>query len=355
MHALQIIAGKRAYQRIRERNFTPDDIQLILGASGGPKWFVLSHLDRLINREILPKVTHPVELAGSSIGAWRMACYAAADPVAALQRLEENYLHQSFTEAKTPEAVSLQCHQMLERVLGPDYSPQLDRHMHIIAARCKGITTHEGPWKQAAAFATVAGANLISRKSLRWYFDRHLVQSHPGTLPVTHFPDFRTTASHLSEQNLYPALMASASIPMALSPVHDIPGSSPGVYRDGGMVDYHFDLPFDVPDGLILYPHFSPTLKPGWFDKPLKWRRVKAEHYQDVVMLMPTESFIASLPHGKIPDRTDFDRLSERERMDYWRRAVQAGERLADEFHEWVAGGATGATVKPFKPEQLSG
>lgn len=349
MHALQIVAGERAYRRIRERNFKVQDIRLVLGASGGPKWFVLSHLDRMLNREVLPQLQHPVNLVGSSIGAWRMACYAAPDPVAALQRLETEYLHQSFSKAQSAESVSAQCRRMLDNVLGDDYQPMPNRPLHIVTARCKGMTQHTRGFKQHSAFATVAAANLLSRHTLRWFFERHLLQSHPGTLPVQGFPDFRTTVSHLSPDNLQAALMASAAIPMALDPVQHIPGSSPGVYRDGGMVDYHFDLPFEIEDGFILYPHFTDKLKPGWFDKPLKWRKVKARHYQDTVMLMPTASFIERLPHGKVPDRRDFVRMTDRERMDYWRRAVQAGEKLAEEFHDWLASGGTGASVKKLQ------
>lgn len=353
MHSLQILAGKRAYQRIRERHFQPEDVRLILGASGGPKWFVLSHLDRLFARELLPAMPQPVHLAGSSIGAWRMACYAAPDPEAALQRLEQQYLRQSFPAGMNPEAVTDQCGDMLAEVLGEDYEPQKNRLLHIITARCKGYTTAEEHWKLVSAFALVAGTNALSRRSLRWYFDRHIVQSRPGTLPVQGFPDFRTTASQLNHDNLFPALMASAAIPVAMAGVRDIPGSSTGLYRDGGMVDYHFDLPFDTPDGLILYPHFMPQLKPGWFDKRLKWRHVRAEHYQDVLLLTPTQAFIDKLPHGKIPDRRDFRRMSNSDRMNYWRKAVQAGERLAEEFREWHHGGGTGAMVKPLDPKAL--
>lgn len=353
MHALQIMAGKRAYQRIREHHFRPEDVRLILGASGGPKWFVLSHLDRLIARELLPAMSQPVHLAGSSIGAWRMACYASEDPESALQRLEQHYLNQSFAPGMTPEAVSAQCAEMLQQVLGDAYVPQANRLLHIITARCTGVTTHETYWKQLSAFMLVAGTNAVTRRSLRLHFDRHIVQSRPGSLPVRGFPDFRTTGSQLDDDNLFPALMASAAIPVAMAGVRDIPGSSTGLYRDGGMVDYHFDLPFDTPDGLILYPHFAPQLKPGWFDKRLKWRRVKAEHYQDVLLLTPTSAFIEKLPQGKIPDRQDFQRMSDADRIAYWRRSIQAGERLADEFHDWLHGGGTGSMVKPFDPAQF--
>ncbi|MEX1057563.1 MAG: patatin-like phospholipase family protein, partial [Natronospirillum sp.] len=133
--------------------------------------------------------------------------------------------------------------------------------------------------------------------------------------------------------------------------VTDLPGSSPGLYRDGGMVDYHFDLPFDTEGGYVLYPHFSPVVKPGWFDKSLRWRRVKARHYQDVVMLRPTAAFLAKLPYGKIPDRSDFQKMTDADRRGYWKRTVQAGERLADELHDWYASGGSGANVKPFNPK----
>ncbi|MFY0665547.1 MAG: patatin-like phospholipase family protein [Natronospirillum sp.] len=353
MHSLQIIAGQRAYSRIRERGFQAKDVKVMLGASGGPKWFVLSHLDRELASRFLPQVPD-LQLVGSSIGAWRMACHAAADPVAALQRLETCYLNQSFPKGMTPKQVSEQCGRMLEEVLGDDYEPSPHRSLSIVAARCKGVTSNESQLKQALAFALVAAGNLASRRTLRWHFDRHMVQSQPGALPISHYDDFHTTVSKLSADNLLPALMASAAIPLALAGVDRIPGSSDGLYRDGGMVDYHFDLPFDTPDGYVLYPHFAPVLKPGWFDKSLSWRRVKEQHYQDVVLITPSPEFIEKLPHGKLPDRRDFNRMSDSDRHVYWRKAVGAGERLAEEFHEWIAGGATGSIVMPFRADQFS-
>lgn len=352
MHALEIVAGQRAYQRIREQGFKVQDVRMVLGASGGPKWFVLSHLDRLLNREVLSQCAHPVHLAGSSIGAWRMACYASKDPASALKRLETEYLNQAFAPGASVDDITRQCTAMLDAVLGSDYQANPGRPLHIITARCKGFTRREESWRQALAFAAVAGSNVFSRRTLKWYFDRHLVQTLPGSLPVHEFNDFRTTMSQLDQHNLRPALMASAAIPMALRGVTDLPGSSPGLYRDGGMVDYHFDLPFDTEGGYVLYPHFSPTVKPGWFDKPLRWRHVQAQHYQDVVMLRPSAAFVAKLPHGKIPDRTDFKKMSDSERKGYWQRAVQAGERLAEEMHDWHAAGGPGASVKLFDPKQ---
>ena len=112
--------------------------------------------------------------------------------------------------------------------------------------------------------------------------------------------------------------------------ISGISGAPTGVYRDGGIIDYHFD--FDIGnEGLILNPHFSSMLKAGWFDKKLS-RKVRAEHFERVVLLCPSEEFIAALPYGKIPDRTDFNKLSDDERMAYWRVVTQESERLAEEL-----------------------
>lgn len=352
MHALQIVAGTRAYERIRRHHFQLKDIRALLGASGGPKWFVLAHLDRYLSSQVLPRLEQPVHLIGSSIGAWRMACHAQADASSALKRLETEYLHQTFAPGARSADITAQCRTLLEQVFTHGFDPLPERPLHLVTARCKGPAASTGRFTLAAGFGLVGLTNLLARKQLRWFFDRHLFETHPGSMPVTRYNDFRTRTSQLSADNWQAAMMASAAIPMVLDPVHQISGATPGCYRDGGMVDYHFDLPLDTPDGIVLYPHFTPDLKPGWFDKRLPWRTISEEHYQDVLMLVPTREFIAQLPNGRIPDRRDFRRMRDAERLTSWRQAVQQGERLADEFHEWLAGGASLARVQKLSTWQ---
>lgn len=45
---LTIYAGKQALQTITEKGFTPHIFTTLLGASGGPKWFVLYVLDKFL-------------------------------------------------------------------------------------------------------------------------------------------------------------------------------------------------------------------------------------------------------------------------------------------------------------------
>ncbi|MCX2982795.1 hypothetical protein EYC98_18180 [Halieaceae bacterium IMCC14734] len=127
-------------------------------------------------------------------------------------------------------------------------------------------------------------------------------------------------------------LHASGSIPFVLTGERDIDGAPPGQYWDGGIVDYHFDLSAFHGSGLALYPHFCASVTPGWFDKFLPWRRRGSEVMDRVVLLCPSDSYLESLPHGKIPDRSDMTRLPHQERVEYWEQAAASSVTLAEDF-----------------------
>jgi hypothetical protein len=130
--------------------------------------------------------------------------------------------------------------------------------------------------------------------------------------------------------------------------VSEIPGALPGVYCDGGVIDYHLDLPHSHPGRLALYLHFYDYLKPGWFDKKLAWRRPRPANVANTLLVSPSPDFVASLPNAKIPDRHDFTRYSEAERIRIWREAVDRCRVLADEFAELLATGRLAERVVPW-------
>ena len=92
-----------------------------------------------------------------------------------------------------------------------------------------------------------------------------------------------------------------------------MPGAPPGLYWDGALVDYHLLLPYQrqrPAERIVFYPHFNDFVTPGWLDKHLPWRRSPRAHpwLDDMLLVAPSPAFLATLPHGKLPDRQDFYR-----------------------------------------------
>ncbi len=355
LRALSVYAGSQAAQRLRREGWSADVFDLLLGASGGPKWFVLSQLDRWLFGDFLQRRSRPLSVLGSSIGSWRHACLAQDDPAAAIARLEDGYLHQRYdSDRPGPAEVSTVSLAILRDVLGADGAARVADNprflSHIVTARGRGAAAATSPPLLATGMGAAALGNTVSRKLLKLSFQRVVFHSGSEPAPCMQLEDFQTCYRALSENNVVAALHASGAIPFVLTGERDIPGAPPGQYWDGGIIDYHFDLGQYTGAGLILYPHFRANLVPGWFDKFLPWRRAALHQEGRLVLLCPSEEFIADLPFGKIPDRNDFARLGSAERVRYWETCVERCKALADEFAELVGGNNPLAGVTVFDP-----
>ena len=131
MNALQIHAGARARERLKERGLRPEDVRIVAGAAGGPKGLVLNPLDRLIFGQWLAGSTHTVHLMGASIGAWRLACATLNDPVSALGRLAEDYINEEFPTRPVGVSVARQMSDTLaERLRGHFEGRQAEALQH---------------------------------------------------------------------------------------------------------------------------------------------------------------------------------------------------------------------------------
>ena len=340
--ALQVCLGKTAAAKIANEDWQPEHFSLLIGASGGPKWFILSHLDRFLFGDFLQRSDQPITALGSSIGAWRNACFATADPASAIERLEQGYLHQHYEGRPTPAEVSEVSMGTLQQVLQDHGVEQVINNprvaTHIVTARGRGPTGSSSTPILATGMGVAALGNAISRNLLRHAFQRVVYHSGSSHNLNLNFDDFQTAFVPLQQNSLAPALHASGAIPFVLTGERDIPGGPAGKYWDGGIIDYHFDLGQYRGDGLILYPHFSDSVIHGWFDKFLPWRKASIAEIDKLVLLCPSPELVADLPQGKIPDRSDFTRLEHEQRVSYWQVCVERNKALADEFAALIAG-----------------
>jgi hypothetical protein len=350
---LDIYAGPKALQRITEEGFAPIMFDTILGASGGPKWFVLAGLDRVIIPEFFASTAHKIHVVGSSAGAFRAACMAQNDTKAAIDRLAHYYANTVYSDKPSPFDITQSVYTIMDQLMGHSGVEEILSNervkAHFIVARSKGLTRFEHKALQIPGLLMSAGMNAVSRKQLKHYYDRVVFSTDdiaincPYGLPSEYLS--------LNSNNLIQALTASGSIPAVMQGVKDIYGAPQGMYRDGGIIDYHFDLSFthqQSSNALTLYPHFYPKPITGWFDKSFKKRKPHAQNYDNVVMLVPSAEFVAKLPYSKIPDRTDFESMDAATRIAYWTRVLGETDRLGEAFLSMVDDENISSYIKPF-------
>jgi hypothetical protein len=337
---------------IRDEGFDASRIGTIAGASGGAKWLVLSQIDRVVASRILPALNSPVHLIGSSIGAWRFACYAQADPGAALDRFEAAYLEQRYSDSPDIDEISAKSREILDEIVGATGVDEILAHpvlrLHVMAVRARSLAASERRAVLGAGLLIAAAANAVSRRSLGMLFSRSLFYDPRTPPPFIDLQGMPIETTPMSAANLMPSVLATGAIPLVLNGVRDIAGAPPGMYRDGGIIDYHLNFAASAEGKITLFPHFYDHLVPGWFDKSLTWRRHDAESVERTLLICPSADFVARLPNGKIPDRSDFRAMTPERRRAAWRNVVNACRELADDLHSVLDDGDIGDRLEPL-------
>lgn len=325
MKLWRVRAGPTAYAQLQDQGWDWNHFDVLLGASGGPKWLILAALDRAFCGWLRPQ--RPLHLLGSSSGAWRFTAYLQPEPVRALQRLEEAYIGANWTPTQNLRQAGEQARQILRAYLE---DLEVTRHpwfrLHVVTSRVRGLVASDWlPLQFVGLLHLAVLAGLGRRRWLGRELNRCLF-SDPRTPLPSSFEDIATQVCELHRDNLFLSLQASGSIPLLL-PRHRSPA---GWLRDGGLVDYHFDSLELRPDGLILLPHFAPELKLGWLERFGPRTQANPAVWDRMVLLAPTPEWIQSLPGGKIPDRDDAGPLNETQRIQRWTECVRRGEQLVE-------------------------
>jgi hypothetical protein len=353
---LLVLAGKSAYNLVRERGLSPSDVTVVMGASGAAKWLVLYGLDLAIYSHWFKGRKHPLLLFGTSIGAWKFAAAAQGDPARALDGLREAYTHQVYEDGISPAKVSEESARIIELLLPPGSVEQILSHPYLrvsfSAVRCKGLLAKKHRIPLSAGMLYAFALNALSRKLQRLCFERTVFHDSRNNCSVLDMTDFTLNRVQLTVDNFKEALLATGSIPLIMEGIENIEGAPGGMYRDGGILDYHpaFSLPPKT-KGLILYPHFYSHVTLGWFDKKFAKRRAKADVLDRTVILAPSPEFVSRLPFARIPDRKDFVRLAgnDSERIKAWEKAAAMSLSLGEAFLEAVETGRIRDEVKTME------
>jgi hypothetical protein len=352
---IEIFAGKKALSLIRNRGLEPDMVEVIAGAAGGPKWLILYHLDRFIFSSWITRRTRPLFLIGSSIGAWRFAALSQKDPLNSLQKFKDAYINQTYSTKPTPGEVTQETIRIMNTFLNDSGIDEILNHpylrLNFMAVYCKSIVSWDHHSILGPAILASALLNLIDRRLLKWFYKRTLFYHSKSIPPFIKMNQFPILKAPLDQKNIRDALLATGSIPLVMKGVKNISGTTTGVYRDGGIIDYHLDIDFiNREDKIVLYPHFMDHVIPGWFDKRLPHRKPDPNRMASVLMVSPSKDFVSKLPLGKISDRHDFFLFKgkDKERIEYWKKVVCMGKQLAEDFHDILGSGRIRHMVQPL-------
>ncbi|WP_174493426.1 patatin-like phospholipase family protein [Acinetobacter sp. Marseille-Q1623] len=336
--ALTIQAGSLAKQLIEKEGLQAHHVDMIPGAAGGPKGIGLMGLDQAIFGEFLPQAKQRRFLIGSSVGAWRFAGIVAQGEKLGPEKLAELYINLPLKKGMKIADIEKISRDMLHGILG-DQTQRLvdhpDYHLTIIAAKAEHLFQSDHKFALYSSLLGIIGSNAISRDHLNKFMQRVICQ--PTDFPQFKIQDdaFKTHYINFNTDNVADWLMASGSIPAVTPAVKNIADAPKGAYRDGGLIDYHIDLPFES-KGIVLYPHFTDSITPGWFDKMFKSRRANPQNQARTLLISPSQDYLNSLPLGRLPDRKDFvlKGLSDAERKKLWTQSVAESQRMGDEFLE---------------------
>jgi hypothetical protein len=343
MSNICIKAGKRAYEIIQDGGFHFDRVTTYFGPATGPRWLITSGFDLTLLKNGLLGRSKAIHLVGSSAGAMRFAAWLQPEPEQSYRTLIESYIGITYKRNDTPATVLESLVDLANSYIEDDaLSFALTNKKYrlaIITARARNLMASELKWVQRTGIGICFLFNAINRSYIHDFAERVVFYNGPKPPHFCLRPGYRGRYIRLNEINFKYAVMASGAIPLVVAGIKDIYGAPSGVYRDGGLIDYHLTHNYaPTNEDIILFFNHQERIIPGWLDKRLSYRRPQADILDNVVMIYPADSFIAKLPGGKVPERDDFAIFIDdpASRIKNWRRAVELAQPLGEEFLELV-------------------
>jgi len=341
--SIHIRAGNRAYEIIRDGGFDFDRVTAYFAPATGPRWLAATGFDlALLTNDLLGRVK-PVLLLGASAGAWRFAAWLQPEAEKSYRTLIEKYISISYKRNDTPSTVLDSLKAIINAYIEDDALPfalaNKKYRFAVITARTRHLLASEIALIQRIGLWICFLSNAISRTYIHDFAER--VVFYNGAKPPYFClrPEYHGKFIPLSNVNFKHAIMASGAIPLVVAGIRDIYGAPVGVYRDGGLIDYHLTHNYaSSSEDIVLFFNHQKRIIPGWLDKKLSYRHPQTSVLDNVLMIYPSDTFVAGLPGGKVPDRDDFTTFIDDEstRIKNWWRTVECVKPLGENFIELV-------------------
>lgn len=355
MNCIRIKAGKRAYEVIQDGGFHLGHITTYFAPATGPRWLVAAGFDLTLLKDSRLGGSKTVTLIGSSAGAWRFAAWVQPEPEKSYRNLMEAYITTSYSRKDTPATILQSMQGIVNAFIESDALSfalaNKKYRLAILTARAKHLISSEVRWIQQIGLGMCFLMNTVNSSYTYNFAQRVVFYNGPKPPQFCLNNDFRGRYIPLNEINFKHAVIASGAIPLVIAGVRNIYGAPIGVYRDGGLTDYHLTQNYAPKDNEItLFFNHQERIIPRWMDKKLTYRKPPDHVLDNVLMVYPSDEFVATLPGGKVPDRGDFATFIDnpRVRIEHWLQAVKLAQPLGEQFLELVDSGKIRDVVTGF-------
>ncbi len=143
--------------------------------------------------------------------------------MAALNRFEDAYLNQTYSEKPDIHEITAKSREVLEHVLGENGVAEILENplfrMHVMTVRSRHILASENRALLSLGLISAAMMNAASRATLGWFFERALFYDSRDVPPFLDATGFPLQQIEMGPNNLEDSVVASGSIPLVLSDV----------------------------------------------------------------------------------------------------------------------------------------
>ncbi|MBI4772830.1 MAG: hypothetical protein HY788_01395 [Deltaproteobacteria bacterium] len=353
---LRIRAGSGLITQIRDEGIAPERIRVFAGPATGPRWCSFAAIDEVIARTAaLQQGPARVLLSGASAGAWRMAALACKDPLEALARFRQAYIHMHFGSAESTMDRLETVRKAVRAFISEEDAGYVTSHpsydLSIQTARLRHLLASNLAPLSFVGFALAMGFHFMTPRFERLFWEN-------VSFTTTSEPRENGRASRvwrrfpLVRNHLRLILAATGAVPFRVGPVRGISGAPAGAYCDGGLAEYVWKHEPDLnPDEIVLIVHHGGPLYPSWLDKKAPTLYGRLPGLNQVVTVSPGPRYVETLPDGRFPDRDDWIRFKDepQERIRRWNQAVSQSVELGDLFEELISGASPGDRVEPLR------
>ncbi|MEN6422958.1 MAG: hypothetical protein ABFD76_13530 [Smithella sp.] len=212
MSRIRIKAGTKIYQIIKDGGFNFDSVSTYFGPAVGPRWLVASGFDLTLLSEGFLGRLKPVQLVGSSAGAFRFAAWIQPEAIKSYHKLMNAYIEMKYTKQDTPETLLEKITGIVNEYLEDDALPfalaNKKYRLVIITARARGLVAFQNAAIQKLGLATCFVLNYFSRNNIHKFAERVVFYnaSKPPAFCLKSY--FRGSYVPLNEVNFKYAVLA---------------------------------------------------------------------------------------------------------------------------------------------------